>query len=233
MGIHGRHLGQGVTVRYFATDEKRENIPYVEYTSGGATTVYAASGTKPPDPAQMRVMDCIDCHNRPTHILLLPERAMDKALENGEISPTLPFIKKQGVEILKQSYANTADAEAKIPAAVDAYYKANFPQIYAERKNEVAQAGKGVLAAYQHNVFPEMKVTWGTYANNVGHTDFPGCFRCHDEAHTAAGGKTITQDCSACHNLLASDEKNPKVLSEVGLEKSAADAEKKEEPKKK
>ncbi|HET7873586.1 MAG TPA: NapC/NirT family cytochrome c [Terriglobales bacterium] len=233
VGIHGRHLGQGVTVRYFAADEKRENIPYVEYSSGGATTIYAASGTKPPDPAQLRVMDCIDCHNRPTHILLLPERAMDKALEAGEISPTLPFIKKQGVEVLKQNYSSSADAAAKIPAAVEAYYRASQPQVYAQRKDDVAQAAKGVLAIYQRNVFPEMKVTWGTYANNVGHTDFTGCFRCHDEAHTAANGKTITQDCSACHNLLASDEKNPKVLTEVGLEKPATDAGKKEEPKKK
>jgi hypothetical protein len=105
--------------------------------------------------------------------------------------------------------------------------------VYAQRKDEVTQAAKGVLAVYERNVFPEMKVNWGTYANNIGHTDFTGCFRCHDESHTAPDGKTITQDCSACHNLLASDEKNPKVLVDVGLEKPTADAGKKEEPKKK
>jgi hypothetical protein len=65
-----------------------------------------------------------------------------------------------------------------------------------------------------------MKVKWGTYANNIGHTESNGCFRCHDESHTADGGKTITQDCSACHNLLASDEKNPKILVDLGLEES-------------
>lgn len=232
IGIHGRHLGEGVTVRYYAADEKRDNIPYVEYTSAGKTTVYAAAGAKAPDPAQLRVMDCIDCHNRPTHIFQLPERAMDQALALGEISPTLPFIKKQGVEILKQTYPTTADAEAKIPAALETYYRTSFPQVYAQRKDDVTQAGKGVLAVFERNVFPEMKVTWGTYSNNLGHTDFPGCFRCHDESHTSPDGKTITQDCSACHNLLASDEKNPKILVDLGLEPAAPETGKKEEPKK-
>ena len=232
VGIHGRHLGQGVTVRYYPSDEKRENIPYVEYTAAGKTTVYAAAGAKGPDPAQLRVMDCIDCHNRPTHILLLPERAMDQALASGEISPTLPFIKKQAVEILKQPYATTRDAEAKIPAAVEAYYRTSYPQVYAQRKYEVTQAAKGVMAVFERNVFPEMKVNWGTYANNIGHTDSTGCFRCHDESHASPDGKTITQDCTACHNLLASDEKNPKILVDLGLEQAAPGTGKKEEPKK-
>jgi NapC/NirT cytochrome c family protein len=222
VGIHGRHLGQGVTVKYYASDEKRENIPYVQYTVGSQTTVYAASATKAPDPSQMRTMDCIDCHNRPTHIYLLPERAMDQALSEGLIPANLPFIKKQGVEILKQNYPTTRDAEARIPAAIEAYYQKNYPQLYAERKADVTRASRAVLDIFEHNVFPEMKVNWGTYANNIGHTDFTGCFRCHDESHTATGGKTITQDCSACHNLLASDEKNPKILVDLGLEKASA-----------
>ena len=90
VGIHGRHLGEGVTVRYYASDEKRQTIPWVEYTSGGKTTVYASSNVKP-DPAQLRTMDCVDCHNRPTHIYQLPARGVDQAIGNGEISGTLPL----------------------------------------------------------------------------------------------------------------------------------------------
>jgi NapC/NirT cytochrome c family, N-terminal region len=221
MGIHGRHLGAGTMVRYFASDEKRETIPYVEYTTAGQTTVYAAQGTNKPDESKMRTMDCIDCHNRPTHIYLMPDRAMDEALLNNEFSRTLPFIKKQGVEILKANYSTTQEAQAKIPAAVSAYYQKTYPQIYEERRGEVDQAAKGVLAVFERNVFPEMKVNWGTYSNNIGHTDFPGCFRCHDEAHTASSGKAITQDCEACHNVLASDEKSPKILVDLGVEKAA------------
>ena len=74
----------------------------------------------------------------------------------------------------------------------------------------MSSSAQALLGVYQRNVFPEMKITWGTYPNNLGHTDFNGCFRCHDEQHARAEGKTITQDCSACHNVVASDEKNPK-----------------------
>ena len=215
-GIHGKHLGQGVTVRYFAADDKRQKIPYVEYTSGGSATVYA-SGDAKPDRSQMREMDCIDCHNRPTHIYQLPNRGVDEAMLNSEISPTLPFAKKQSVAILKQSYATEADAVAQIPRAFEDFYRNNYPQVYAQRRDEITRSGKALLAVFQHNVFPEMKVNWGTYPNNLGHTDFDGCFRCHDEQHAAKDGKTITQDCNACHNLLASDEKNPKILTDLGV----------------
>jgi len=216
VGIHGRHLGQGVTVRYYASDEKRQKIPWVEYTSGGATTVYAAGGAKP-DPAQMREMDCVDCHNRPTHIYELPNRGVDKAMLAGEISPTLPFAKKQAVTILKQQYSTEQEAQARIPTAFEDFYRNNYPQVYAARRDEITRSGKALLGVFEHNVFPEMKVNWGTYPNNLGHTDFDGCFRCHDDQHAAKDGKTITQDCSACHNLLANDEKNPKILTDLGV----------------
>jgi hypothetical protein len=220
VGIHGRHLGDGVRVRYYASDEKRQTIPWVEYTSGGQTTVYA-SGNAKPDPAHLREMDCVDCHNRPTHIYQLPGRAIDQAIATGEISSTLPYVKKQGVSILKQPYATEQEAESRIPAALEDFYRNNYPQIYAQRHDEIMRSATALLGTFQHNVFPAMKVTWGTYANNLGHTDSDGCFRCHDEQHSAQGGKTITQDCSACHNILASDEKNPKILNELGLAPAA------------
>jgi uncharacterized membrane protein len=232
VGIHGRHLGQGVTVRYYASDDKRETIPWVEYTSGDQTTVYAAAGASKPDESKMRVMDCIDCHNRPTHIYQLPERAIDQALGEGLISPTLPFAKKTAIGILKQDYHSSKEAGEKIPSAFENFYKTSYPQVYNERRGDISRAAEAVKTAYQSNVFPEMNVKWGTYPNNLGHTDFTGCFRCHDESHTANDGKTITQDCSACHNLLASDEKSPKILVDLGLEKPPEESQKKEDKKK-
>jgi len=79
-----------------------------------------------------------------------------------------------------------------------------------------------VLAIYDRNIFPEMNVTWGKYPLNIGHTDFPGCFRCHDGSHNAKDGQSITQDCNACHNLLAMDEANPKVLTDLGITEAKA-----------
>jgi NapC/NirT cytochrome c family, N-terminal region len=217
VGIHGMHLGPGVRVRYFASDEGRQAIPWVEYTSAGHTTVFTAEGAKP-DMSKLREMDCMDCHNRPTHVFELPERAMDHALSLGDISPTLPFAKKTGVEILKRQYPTASDAAARIPAAFEEYYRNTYPQVYAQRREDIDRSAQKLLAIFNRNVFPEMKITWGTYPNNLGHTDFNGCFRCHDEAHSSRDRKTITQDCTACHNPLAIDEKAPKILTELGFE---------------
>ena len=218
-GIHGRHLGEGVRIRYYASDAKRQTIPWVEYTSGGKTTVYAASDGKTPDDSQLRVMDCSDCHNRPAHTFELPERAINRLMASGEISPSLPFSKKEGIEILKQNYSSSQDAATRIPAAFEGYYQKNYPAVYAQQQNEVHRGAQAVLSAYQRNVFPEMKVAWGTYLNNIGHTDSDGCFRCHDGSHSSPDKQSIANDCDACHNLLASDEKNPKILTDLGLQK--------------
>jgi hypothetical protein len=221
IGIHGTHLGPGVTITYGHSDEARQTIPWVEYDNKGKKTVYAASDAKP-DGAGLtkRVMDCMDCHNRPAHSYDLPERAVDKAMNNGLISATLPFAKKKAVEILKVPYLSRDEAAGKIPAAFAKYYEDSYPAIWAQSQAEISASGKEVLAVYDRNVFPEMKVTWGIYPINIGHEDFPGCFRCHDGAHANKAGDSITQDCNACHNLLAQDEANPKVLTDLGIEDS-------------
>jgi hypothetical protein len=221
IGIHGTHLGPGIHIRYAASDEARQTIPWIEYNKDSQKTLYLAPNTKA-DAAGMaiREMDCMDCHNRPSHAYELPERAIDKAMAAGEISTELPFIKKKGVEIVKQTYATRGEAVARIPAAVEAFYRTSYPAVYSAHSAEVRRAGRSLLAIYNRNVFPEMKVNWGTYPNNIGHTDFPGCYRCHDDAHASADGRKVTQDCNACHNLLAMEEAAPKILSDLGLEES-------------
>src|SRR5215469_5847602 len=171
-------------------------------------------------------MQCVDCHNRPTHTFELPERAMDRALAFGSISATLPFVKKKSVELLKQNYASREEAAAKLPAALEEFYRQNYPDLYLSKSQEIHQASQAVLAIYNQNVFPELKVSWGTYPNNLGHMDFPGCFRCHDGAHTTADGKTIPQDCSTCHQLLATDEAQPEILKTLGISERISNMEK-------
>jgi hypothetical protein len=68
------------------------------------------------------------------------------------------------------------------------------------------------------NVFPQMNVNWGTYPNNIGHDRFPGCFRCHDGQHVTKTGDSISQDCATCHELVAVEEENPKILKDIGLQ---------------
>jgi hypothetical protein len=121
------------------------------------------------------------------------------------------------VELLKADYPDRDTAQQRIAEGVTSYYRSNYPAIYNSRRALVEQSAQTVAAIYLRNIFPEMKVTWGVHPNNLGHTDFPGCFRCHDGSHTSADGQTITNDCSACHNLLAVEETNPKVLTDLGL----------------
>jgi nitrate/TMAO reductase-like tetraheme cytochrome c subunit len=220
-GIHNAHFGSGVHIRYVASDPARQTIPWVEYRNAvtGDTRTFVS-----PDPASNPAknlpkfeMQCVDCHNRPTHTFELPERAMDRALAFGDISVDLPFIKKKGVEVLKANYATSAEAADKLPEALVSFYKQTYPDVYGKRAGDIDQAARSVLAIYDRNVFPELKVSWGTYPNNLGHTDFPGCFRCHDGSHTTKDGKTITQDCGTCHQALAMDEASPEILKTLGI----------------
>jgi hypothetical protein len=221
IGIHGTHLGPGVRIRYGHADPQRQTIPWIEYSGPGGKTVYRAPGT-PADGAglSMREMDCIDCHNRPSHSYKLPERAVNEAMFAGDLSAALPFARKKSVEILKKEYASRDAAAAQIPAALEAFYRETYPLVYKERQAEVVKTAQSLLAVYNRNVFPAMKVSWGTYPNNIGHSDFPGCFRCHDDSHSSADGRKVTQDCGACHNLLATEEAAPKILTDLGVVES-------------
>ena len=219
-GIHGVHLGPGVHIRFAAGDADRQTIPWVEYrnTTAGDSRIFTSDPSlDAPKGLPTFEMQCVDCHNRPTHTFDLPERAMDKALALGEIPVTLPFIKRKGVEVLKTPYSTSDEAKAKLPEALSSFYRQDYPGLYAKRSQDIHQASQVILAIYSRNVFPELKVTWGTYANDLGHTDFPGCFRCHDGSHTTADGRTITQDCGACHEPLAMEEASPEILKTLGL----------------
>ena len=222
VGIHGRHLADNARIRYISTDAERQTIPAVFYTDDtGKTTEFISSDAKATkeqlDKGEHRVMDCVDCHNRPTHAFDLPENAVDKQMSIGLISPELPYIRKKAVEVLKVDYPTRDVAQQRITGELNNFYRTNYPQIYATRRTLVEQSVKEVAAIYLRNVFPDMRLTWGTHPNNLGHNDSPGCFRCHDGSHTSADGQTITNDCSACHDVLASGEENPKVLSDLGM----------------
>jgi len=216
IGIHGTHLGPGVMIRYVPSDESRQTIPWVEYEGPAGKRVYAVKDAKI-NGLPVREMDCMDCHNRPTHTYELPDHGLDNAMNAGLISPTLPFAKKKALEILKVNYTSREEAGRRIPQAFQKYYQDTYPAIWAARQSDVTAAAVQVLALWNRNIFPDMKVTWGTYPNNLGHMDFPGCFRCHDGGHNSKDNQTITQDCNACHNLLAMEEKSPKVLTDLGL----------------
>lgn len=215
-GIHGVHLGH---IEYVATDSDRTTIPWVQRRNAdGTESVFVASALKGAAPkGDRRVMDCIDCHNRAAHSFEVPEDAINRAMADGVISASLPWIHKKGVELLKADYKSQQDARSAIPQELESYYRSSFPEVMNSKANLVKGAAQELVAIYTQNVFPDMHVTWGTHPNNAGHMSYPGCFRCHDGDHVAQNGTSITQDCAACHNLLAVDEAKPKMLDEIGL----------------
>jgi hypothetical protein len=220
-GIHGRHLDTGSRIIYLAGDAKRQTIAQITYRDDkGQFVEYASPDVKPApaaDHVQARQMDCVDCHNRPTHAFQMPEDAVDQAITEGRISRDLPFARKKAVEILKADYSSQSAAAEKIPQALADYYKASYPDVYNQKRTQVDAAGVAVKDAFLRNVSPEMKLTWGTHPNHIGHQDGGGCFRCHDGSHAAKDGKAIASACDTCHVILAQDEKDPKILKDLGI----------------
>jgi len=216
-GIHGVHLGH---IEYIATDPTRTSIPWVQRTGpDGTLTTYAATALNGAQPqGERRVMDCIDCHNRAAHTFMTAEEAINRAMADGAISTALPFIHKEGLELLKNPYNSQDEAKVQIPQQLEAFYRSQHPEVLTEKAAQVKEAEQELYLLYSENVFPFMKVTWGTHPNHIGHQEYPGCFRCHDGDHVAKDNTSITQDCSACHNLLAVEEAKPKVLSDLGIQ---------------
>jgi hypothetical protein len=203
-GIHW-HMNTANRVEYIATDDGRQTIPWVRVTDrSGQVREYAVAGVTPAQLAggDRRVMDCMDCHNRPSHpIAATAERAVNEAIARGAVPRTLPFIRREAVKALKASSGPEDLAIGEISRALRNFYQSGPARRVAAPAAEIEKAVLATVDIYRRNVFPEMKVTFGTYANNIGHIDFPGCFRCHDDDHQTSQGKAIGQDCESCHKV--------------------------------
>jgi nitrate/TMAO reductase-like tetraheme cytochrome c subunit len=214
-GIHW-HVDPGIEIRYLA-DPDRETIYDVEMRAAGGKVVRYGppEGTRAPAGAVWRTMDCVDCHNRPSHTFYLPEQEVDAALTAQRIPRDLPYVRREGVRLLKAGYPSHVAADRAIAAGLQSFYAKDYPQVAAQRGAAVRQASEALAAIYRTNVFPAMNIGWGTYPNHIGHESTPGCFRCHDDQHTSADGRTISQDCSTCHGMLAMQEENPEILQSL------------------
>jgi nitrate/TMAO reductase-like tetraheme cytochrome c subunit len=209
-GIHW-HIGQDVT--FIARDKKRNDIPYVAVKeSDGSITEYLSNenpiSKEEIGKAVKKRMDCIDCHNRPTHIYHSPSEEMDMKFVGGKIDRSLPRIKKVAVEILEKPYPSKEEAMAAISKGIPGFYAKDYPQIAKDKANAIKSAVEEVKDIYTRNFFPKMRVSWQTYPSNLGHLHTIGCFRCHDGKHVSANKKVITKDCDNCHTLLGQVQEN-------------------------
>jgi NapC/NirT cytochrome c family, N-terminal region len=219
-GIHW-HVAPENEIVYKAADRERNIIPEVSQKAPNGSVINYRSGDadeKLGEAAELqeRIMDCIDCHNRPSHIYLPADQAVDRKILTKAIPIELPFIKQQAMKVVTSvKYQTQSEAREAITTELTNYYKSNYADIYNNNLQLVEQAIAGVQAAYQENVFPEMGIQWGTYSSNIGHANEYGCFRCHDEEHESADGKVISMECDTCHTILAEEESDPKVLKHL------------------
>jgi hypothetical protein len=192
-GIHW-HMNVANEIEYVATDRERQTIPYVRMKGrDGSVREYVVAGTTSEQLAkgERRRMDCMDCHNRPSHVIATTsERAVNESMARGEIPANLPFVHREAVRALK----------AGNPSLLRDFYRSQQAQAAASTP-DVERAAAAVADLYRRNVFPEMHVTFGTYPNNIGHIDSAGCFRCHDDQHKSKDGKAIGQECETCHAI--------------------------------
>ncbi|PKN13019.1 MAG: cytochrome C [Deltaproteobacteria bacterium HGW-Deltaproteobacteria-4] len=217
-GIHW-HVSPENTITYLS-DAARQVISEVTLTRGDGTKTVFRSGAKldsgkgEKSKFEVRTMDCIDCHNRPSHIYLSAEEAIDLKFAEGKIPRDLPFIKREALKAANKSYKSAAAAKIGIAADLQAFYQQNYPEIVKQKGAQFLQSITGVQAAYGENVFPDMNIGWGNYTSLLQHgPDFDkGCFRCHSGEHESDTGEIISSDCDNCHTILAEGEKNPAIL---------------------
>ncbi len=208
LGIHW-HMNPDVRVEFIATDRQWQDIPWVRFTDlkTGRVTVYQDVTHPLPEKAVLaskkRVMDCVDCHNVPSHHFHSPDHAIDAALACGRIDASIPEIKRVAVEAMVKRYNSRPEAMKMIASAIRGFYKNRYPAFYAGRRALIERAIAATRREYSENIFPDMRVRWSEYPDNAGHFIFPGCMRCHDGKHKSRGGGVIPNGCHTCHIILS------------------------------
>lgn len=219
-GIHW-HMSIANEVSYIATDARRQEIPWVRIKDMyGNITEYsdrrnplsneAVASAKP------RKMDCVDCHNRPAHVYLPPDMAIDQALSANKLDVSLPYLKKQAVELLSGEYDTTPAAVSAIESGLRGFYQTGYPDVYSQKQDSIIAAVTELQRIFQTYNFPEMKTNWRSHPNNAGHMNSAGCFRCHDGEHFSSSGKMIRNDCNLCHTTLYDSAARPEMNVQIG-----------------
>ena len=122
-------------------------------------------------------------------------------MASGDISSTIPEIKRVAMEILNQQYSTSDSAAQAIEAGITGYYSDNYPEMSDDLRDKIRAASRALQKGYSENIFPEMKAGWDAYPNHIGHFEFQGCFRCHNGTHSDNADNRISRDCNLCHTI--------------------------------
>jgi len=200
------HVDPDIKLRY-RSDRTREHVAEIEMTlEDGSVKTFTRDG--PVEEAEdWKEMDCVDCHNRPTHIYWSPDHAVDQALERGAMTRDLPFVKREALRLLEAEYSDKETGTRQITEGLLEFYANEYPEIAANRAADVEAAADVASRLYSTFIWPEMNVGWNPYPNHLGHEDFEGgCFRCHTPEMKSASGESISQNCGLCHAIVAWDD---------------------------
>jgi hypothetical protein len=206
-GIHW-HINPNVKIEYISENDKRELISYVRYTNNvtGEVIVYKDPNNAISDStisvSHSRLMDCIDCHNRPSHNYKSPPVYFDRAMLTAGISNDIPFIKKTAMGILKNTFTDKDSAMRQIRDSIINYYKTDFKSYYDKNSSKIENSIVSIQRGFSQNTFPSMKVTYDAFPEHIGHLESEGCFRCHNDSFTSEKGRKITRDCNLCHTIV-------------------------------
>jgi nitrate/TMAO reductase-like tetraheme cytochrome c subunit len=216
-GIHW-HMNIANEINYIAKDDQRQIISYIHVKDmqGRVTEYFSKDSTLTRQQianAPRHRMDCVDCHNRPTHIYVAPDQSVDQSILARRIDVNLPFVKQQAVAALTATYDTTDAATAGIAKSMHGFYETKYPDLAKTKELEIRNAIDEVQKIYARTIFPEMKITWQTHPNNIGHLYFNGCFRCHDGNHVSADGKVVPKECDTCHTVLSQSEAGVKLAA--------------------
>jgi len=205
-------------VRFIPRDHHKQSIPWIEVSrKDGSTEVYMDKN----DPLEeneiadshKHLMDCLDCHNRIGHAFPDPEAEVDRALAGGKIDRTFPYIKATVADLFNRDFSNEEDALHIVREAWAAYQRKfphlaqEYPEAFAEAQKFLEERQQLVTDLLVRGRFEAIDVSWKSFPDNLGHKDFPGCFRCHDGKHLNEKGEPVRRQCTLCHNV-------PAVISE-------------------
>jgi hypothetical protein len=210
-GIHW-HVDPGMSIRY-RSDETREDIYEVEFTNADGTVTNYSDRRAPEEGGVWRTMDCVDCHNRPSHIYRSAHVEVDRVINEGLVDRSLPYVKREGLRLIDEQYPSHEEAHTAISAGLQQFYAENYPEVAENQADAISAAAEALGDAYSVNVFPGMEVWWDTYPNHIGHEQSDGCLRCHKRSMRTAEREQISDDCDNCHIVLAEEEENPDFLS--------------------
>lgn len=209
-GIHW-HMNIQNKIEFISTDNKNKIIPWIRSTNLLTGEVKTFTDEENPlseellSKSKSHVMDCMDCHNRPTHIFKSPSLSVNEKILLNRINKSLPEVKYISVELLSDDYETTDIAVNTIAEEIWKFYRENYPKVFEKERDSIKQSIRELQEIYQRNIFPEMGVKWSVYPDHIGHLDFPGCYRCHDNKHITEYGDRLVNDCNQCHTILSQE----------------------------